>query len=198
MSPLLAVLAVVALDTTVVDLSAPRPIPSPPTTAVEAAAPAPRIPSPLELGRMRQEDPSDAYYFRLKVHRWSSYAMLPLFAFQYAAGAELYKGEGAADWAEDWHGVGAAAIASVFAVNVVTGVPNMIEIWNEPRDRKRRLFHASAMLIAAAGFTATGILGDEAEDEGASGRRLHRNVALGSMGVATLGYLSMLDLFRKE
>lgn len=158
----------------------------------------PRIPSPRELGRQRDDEPSDAYYFRLKVHRISSYAMLPLFALQYAAGAQLYdKGEDAADWAEAWHGVGAATIAGVFAINVVTGVPNVIEIWNEPRDRKRRLFHASTMLIAAAGFTATGIIADEAEDD-ASGRSLHRNVALGSMGVATIGYLSMLDLFRRD
>lgn len=161
----------------------------------------PRIPTPLELARTakaQDDEPSDWYYRRLKVHRVSSYAMLPLFALQYAAGAQLYdKGEDAADWAEDWHGVGAATIAGVFAINVVTGVPNLIEIWNEPRDRKRRLFHASAMLVAAAGFTATGIIADEAED-GPSGRRLHRNVALGSMGVATIGYLSTLDIFRRD
>jgi len=168
-------------------------VPVPPTQ--------PRIPTPLELARTAQvqdDEPSDWYYRRLKVHRVTSYAMLPLFALQYAAGAELFdKGEGAADWAEDWHGVGAATIAGVFAVNVVTGVPNLIEIWNEPRDRKRRLFHASAMLVAAAGFTATGIIADEAED-GPNGRRLHRNVAISSMGVATIGYLSMLDLFRRD
>lgn len=196
MSPLLALLTVAVLDTTAAEVRPGRPASHTPAPVAEAPDPAPRLPSPLELGRMRQEDPSDGYYLRLKIHRWSSYAMLPLFAFQYAAGAELYKGSGGADWAEDWHGVGATAIASVFAVNVVTGVPNLIETWNEPRDRKRRLFHASAMLIAAAGFTATGILAEEAED--ASGRSLHRSVALGSMGVATIGYLSMLDLFRKD
>lgn len=161
----------------------------------------PQIPSPQELARMAQvpdDEPSDWYYRRLKVHRVTSYALLPLFAVQYAAGAQLFdKGENAADWAKDWHGVGAATIAGVFAVNVATGVPNVIEIWHEPRDRKRRLFHASTMLVAAAGFTATGILAEEAED-GPSGRRLHRNVALGSMGVATIGYLSMLDLFRRD
>lgn len=171
-----------------------------PTATVAASVDAPRIPSPLELARVpRQDDePSDWYYRRLKIHRISSYAMLPLFALQYAAGAALYENGGEdADWAEDWHGVGAATIAGLFAVNVVTGVPNVIEIWNEPRDRKRRLFHASAMLVAAAGFTATGIIADEAEDS-PSGRSLHRTVALSSMGVATIGYLSMLDLFRKD
>jgi Na+/H+ antiporter NhaA len=179
MVPLLALLTVAVLDTTV-------------------ATPPPRIPSPVELGRLRQEEPSEAYYRRLKVHRWSSYAMLPLFAFQYAAGAELFeKGDAAADWAQSFHGVGAAAIGSVFAVNLVTGVPNVIEIWNEPRDRKRRLLHASTMLVAAAGFTATGLLADRAED-GPAGRRLHRGVALGSMGLATISYLSMLDFFRSK
>lgn len=193
-----AVLVATLLDTTSASpVSAPVEIDATwrradPIVAVEQ----PRIPSPLELGRRRDDEPSDAYYVRLKVHRLTSYAMLPLFALQYAAGAQLYdKGEDAADWAEAWHGVGAATIAGVFAVNVVTGVPNLIEIWNEPQDRKRRLFHASAMLAAAAGFTATGIIADEAEDD-SSGRNLHRTVALSSMGVATIGYLSMLDIFR--
>jgi hypothetical protein len=54
------------------------------------------------------------------------------------------------------------------------------------------------MLIAAAGFTATGIIADEAEDGDGSGRSLHRAVALSSMGVATVSYLSMLDIFRRE
>ena len=203
MSPLVALLAAAIMDTTPVATPATHPVPPaevPLAEAPLAQAPLPRLPSPLELARAsrQDEDPSEWYYRRLKIHRYSSYAMLPLFALQYAAGAELFdKGEGAADWAEDWHGVGAATIAGVFAVNVVTGVPNLIEIWNEPRDRKRRLFHASAMLVAAAGFTATGIIADEAED-GPSGRRLHRNVALGSMGIATIGYASMLDLFRRD
>lgn len=166
-----------------------------------ASAASSRVPSPVELARSipPQDDERSAWYYRrLKVHRLSSYAMLPLFAVQYAAGAELYEngGEGA-DWAEAWHGVGAAAIAGLFAVNVATGVPNLVEIWHEPRDRRRRLFHASAMLIAAAGFTATGIIADEAEGS-PSRRSLHRTVALSSMGVATIGYLSMLDLFRRD
>ena len=140
----------------------------------------------------------DAYYTRLKIHRVASYAILPLFAFQYAAGAQLFdESSDAADWAEDGHAVGATAIAALFATNVVTGVPNLIATWKEPRDRKRRLFHASAMLISSAGFVATGLIAEEAED-GPSGRRLHRTVALSSMGVATVGYLSMLDLFRRD
>lgn len=203
MSSFVAIAVVALLSTAGAPAAAPTDTPMRATVEESITAPAatPRIPSPLELARAgRQDDePSDWYYRRLKIHRISSYAMLPLFALQYAAGAELYEngGEGA-DWAEDWHGVGAATIAGLFAVNVVTGVPNLIEIWNEPRDRKRRLFHASAMLIAAAGFTATGIIADEAEDGDSSGRQLHRTVALSSMGVATIGYLSMLDLFRKD
>ena len=192
MQVLFAVLLVAATDTVAAPRVTADPLPTPPPVS----APAPRIPAPLTLARQDDELP-DAYYTRLKIHRITSYAMLPLFAFQYAAGTQLLKDGEAADWAEDGHALGATAIAAVFATNVVTGVPNLIQIWNEPRDRKRRLFHASAMLISSAGFVATGILADEAED-GSSARNLHRTVALSSMGVATIGYLSMLDLFRRD
>ncbi len=198
MLPFVAAIAAELLDTASISIAPAidTVIPPAPTTITAVT----RIPSPLELARQGDDDePSDWYYRRLKIHRISSYAMLPLFAFQYAAGSQLFKEDGydEADWAEDGHIIGATAIAALFATNLVTGVPNLIEIWNEPRDRKRRLFHASAMLVAAAGFTATGLIAEEAED-GSSGRRLHRSVALSSMGVATIGYLSMLDIFRGD
>ena len=188
MPPYVVTIVATLLQTAIAPLPLQKPGPTHEPAAVTLpmkASARPRIPAPLELARQRADDePSDWYYRRLKIHRISSYAMLPLFAFQFAAGTQLFdKGEDAADWAEDGHALGAAAIGAVFATNVVTGVPNLIEIWSEPRDRKRRLFHASAMLVAAAGFTATGLIAEEAED-GPSGRRLHRGVAFGSMASA--------------
>lgn len=153
-----------------------------------------RSPAPTAAGTQ----PDDAYYRRLDIHRFASYALLPLFALQYFAGDQLYrKNDGAPDWAKVGHRIGATGIAALFTVNVLTGVPNLIAIRKEPRDRGRRTLHASLMLLASAGFVATGLLAEEAESS-PDDRRLHRTVALSSMGAATIGYLTMTDLFRRD
>lgn len=141
---------------------------------------------------------SAAYYKRLDVHRIGSYTMLPLFAFQYLAGTQLYdKSFDAPGWAKTGHRVAATGVAALFAVNTVTGVMNLYEGRKDPTDRKRKVFHAVMMLAADAGFAATGILAERAETSG-DDRDLHRTVALTSVGVATIGYLSMLDIFRRD
>lgn len=141
---------------------------------------------------------SPAYYKRLDIHRVGSYAMLPLFAFQYLAGSQLYdKSSDAPGWAKTGHGIAATGVAALFAVNTVTGIMNLYEGRKDPDDRKRKVFHAVMMLAADAGFAATGILADRAESS-PDDRDLHRAVALTSVGVATIGYLSMLDIFRRD
>lgn len=143
-------------------------------------------------------DYSAAYYRRLAVHRAGSYTMLPLFAFQYLAGRQLYeKSFEAPAWARTGHRVAATGVAALFAVNTVTGVMNLYEARRDPQGRGRRVFHAVMMLAADAGFTATGILAERAEGSN-DDRDLHRAVALGSVTVATIGYLTMLDVFRRD
>lgn len=165
-----------------------RPVPGP-----DAARAGPLVPAP--------QDPvvySDFYYKRLAVHRAASYTILPLFAFQFAAGTKLYaEGSSAPAWARNGHRVGATAIAALFTVNTVTGLWNLYDGRKDPVDRKRKLFHALMMLTADAGFTATGLLSEDAE-ESDDDRGVHRAVALTSIGVATIGYLSMLDIFRRS
>jgi hypothetical protein len=51
--------------------------------------------------------------------------------------------------------------------------------------------HSVLFLAASGGFAYAGSLADEAEENGEK-RRLHRNVALGSMGVSTASWLLML------
>lgn len=136
---------------------------------------------------------SDWYYRRLTIHRYGSYAMLPLFAAQYIVGSGLYDGT-QEDGAEDLHVALGMGVGALFASNSVTGIWNLWESRKDPNDRKRRIAHATLMLLADAGFVATGILGDEAEDS--AGRSTHRTVAISSMATATLGYLLMLDIFR--
>lgn len=136
---------------------------------------------------------SDWYYRRLDIHRFGSYAMLPLFVAQYVAGTQLAKND-ENDWAEDAHPMLAAGVGVLFASNTITGVWNLWEGRADPRDRKRRFAHATLMMLADAGFLATALLGDELEDGANPGA--HRTVAISSMAVATLGWTLMLDVFR--
>lgn len=170
------------------DVQAARRIPPPQVAAARAHS----------AGAAAQRDLSDAYYRRLAVHRAASYAILPLFALQYAAGTQLFeKSSDAPQWAKVGHRVGATGVAALFATNLVTGIPNLIEARREPEDRGRRTFHAVMMLAASAGFTATGLLAESAEGD-PDARSRHRSVALASMSVATIGYFSMLDIFRRD
>lgn len=158
---------------------------------------APRIPHPSEVAKRTQSvDYSARYYRRLDIHRKASTLIIPLFALQMVAGSQLWdKSTDAPQWAKVGHRIGATGVAALFVGNLVTGVPNLIVGYKDPKDRGRRLFHASLMLAASAGFTATGLLAERAEGN-PDARTLHRTVAYSSMGVATVAYLSMLDLFR--
>lgn len=141
---------------------------------------------------------SEAYRTRLRIHKVSSYTMLPLFAVQYAAGDQLFKkGSAAPDWAQNSHGLLAGGIAGLFALNTITGGLNWWETRRQEEGRAWRTTHAALMLLADAGFTATGMLAEDAEDSGGD-RRLHRTVALTSIGVATVSYVMMLKPFRRD
>ncbi len=156
-----------------------------------------RIPHPREVVTAATSfDYSDAYYRRLDIHRKASTLTIPLFALQLIAGSQLFdKSIEAPQWAKVGHRIGATGVAALFATNLVTGIPNMIEGFKDPKDRGRRLFHASLMLAASAGFTATGLIAERAEGD-PDARNLHRTIAYSSMGLATVAYFSMLDLFR--
>ena len=164
------------------------------------------LPSRLELPVSLQLEPdtvprrrrkaievSDWYERRLRIHRYGAYATLPLFAFQAAAGNELYnKGSGAAGWARNGHRVGATALATVFSVNTVTGLWNLWDSRSVPQGRPRRAIHTVLMLASDAGFAYAGIkLSEDAEQSGEA-RRKHRNTAYASMGVAVTGAGMML------
>jgi hypothetical protein len=176
----------VQADSTIVFADALRPAISMPADTPRVA----RRPAPIEY--------SDWYERRLTIHKWASYATLPLFAFQYVAGKQLYdKSTDAPSWAKSGHGIAATGIAALFTVNTVTGVWNLWDARKDPEGRKTRTAHALLMLAADAGFTATGILAEKAE-RSADNRRMHRNIAISSMAVATVSYLMMLPPFRRD
>jgi hypothetical protein len=154
------------------------------------------LPSYRLARAMRQEGPveySDAYGVRLQIHKLASYATVPLFVLQYLAGEELIEGEGGT--LAGWHGGLAAGVAGLFAVNTITGGLNLLEARKDPEDRTRRTIHGLLMLAADAGFVATGVAANSAE-EGEGGT--HRTLALASMGVSLVSYAIMLPLFRKD
>lgn len=163
-----------------------------------------QIPTPVEVGvvaALAAPEPaveySDLYYKRLDIHRWASYTMLPLFVAQYITGAELAKGEAAADWAEDLHPTLALGVGALFTVNTVTGAWNLWDGRKDAEGRKWRTTHAVLMMLADAGFVATAFLADEAEDNG-SGVGAHRTMAITSFAVSTASWMMMLDVFRPD
>lgn len=132
---------------------------------------------------------SDAYAVRAKIHRWASYATLPLFGAQYILGTKLDNGTGG-EPVRATHAAIATSMVGLFGVNSVTGLWNLWESRNDPTKRGRRLLHGLLMLGADGGFMATGMLAPT--NDGGGNRDLHKQVAITSMVVATTGYLIML------
>jgi hypothetical protein len=137
---------------------------------------------------------SDAYLKRAKIHRFASYATLPLFAAELALGASIYNGVEHGDWRKGAHGVVATAIVGLFGVNTVTGAWNLFgESWND-QGRGLRLLHGLLMMAADAGFVATA-MSTPSERRGftfQTDQATHRNLAIASVGLGTTGYLVML------
>ncbi len=133
---------------------------------------------------------SDAYRLRNKVHKIGSFAMLPLAGTEFLLGQSIYTT--ANDGKKSAHVVVGAAIGTLFAVNTVTGVWNLVESRHDPNGRTRRWVHSILMMTADAGFLATAAAAPGGRNGTADQRSLHRNLALGSLAVGTAGYLIML------
>jgi hypothetical protein len=152
--------------------------------------------APADTGesRPRAVEYSDAYGTRLAIHRYASYAELPLFAVEYALGQRILNGERTGDFASSGtrsaHSAVAGALGVLFAVNTVTGAWNMIEARHDPAGRTRRTIHAIGMLVADAGFLYTASLAGDAK-ESVDGANRHRNAAIASISVATASTLMM-------
>ena len=181
------------------DLSKPDSTPG--DTSALAAAFAGRFNlDPGDQGTARRAVPveySEGYKVRAKIHKIASFATIPLFVAEYVVGQDLYNNPGSSESKRGAHGALAGSIGVLFGVNSVTGVWNLWEARKDPNHRTLRTVHGILMLVADAGFVATGALAPgEQEDGGAyldTGRRsTHRTVALTSMGIATFSYLLML------
>lgn len=142
--------------------------------------------------RPRAFEVTDAYALRLRVHRYASYATIPLFVLQSVAGNQLFQADKSGaerpGWAKSVHSSGALGLSALFGLNTVTGVWNLWESRGNEVGRTKRLLHSAIMLASDAGFADTGLkLADDAKHS-ADGRQDHRKLAYYSMGVALAGY----------
>ena len=147
--------------------------------------------------RPRSVEVSEWYSRRLTIHRYVSYSVIPVFGVQYLAGRQLWEnGTDAASWAKTTHLDGATTLAGLFTVNTVTGLWNLWDSRSAPQGRALRYTHALMMLTADAGFTYAGAkLSEEAESD-LDKRRLHRTIALSSMGITIASGVMMRILNR--
>lgn len=137
---------------------------------------------------------SSGYELRLKIHKYASFATLPLFATELALGQSLYN-DPARGSNRTAHGIVGAGIVGLFAANTVTGVWNLWESRSDPNGRRLRMLHSVLMLAANGGFVAAAATAPS-DHRGnlslASGKALHRDIAVASIGVGTVGYVLML------
>lgn len=154
--------------------------------------------------RPRAIEVSEAYEIRLRIHRYGSYTMLPLFATQYVLGSRLLKQrediangirhEGVTHSLNRAHLYTALGVGTLFVSNTTTGLLNLYDNRHNPDNRGIRNAHALTMLLADAGFVLTGHMGLNAKSGSFQDSQRHRNVALGSMAIATVG-ASMMWFF---
>lgn len=140
--------------------------------------------------RPRAIEYSDAYYTRLTIHRYGSYVMIPLFAAEYSLGQNLMNDASPASWMKPSHVAVASGIGVLFGVNTVTGVWNLWESRQDPVGRTRRIVHSVMMIASDAGFLAAAAVapGDNGQFTNRShDERVHRNVAIGSFALSTVG-----------
>ena len=123
--------------------------------------------------------------------------MLPLFAGQYLLGQRLLsQKDGVFDGTRrvpidanvrSTHRTVALGVATLFTVNTTTGLWNAWQARNDGSASRRRTLHMLSMLSADAGFVVTGLMASRAVERRPSDARAHRNVALASIGLATVG-----------
>ena len=153
---------------------------------------------------------SDAYEKRKKIHKYASFATLPLFGAEVALGQSLYNTPANTGTAASpgtaanpgskrgLHAIVGAGIIGLSGLNTVTGAWNMFgEDRKDPEGRTLRLVHGLLMMAADVGFVVTERLGPNSRSSRQaltyeSRKATHRNVAIASISIGTTGYLVML------
>ena len=179
----------------VIDIDAPLLVASATPMADAIAAEAAKLAADPQGARPVAITYSDAHETRAKIHKYSSWATLPLMATEFALGESLYNDSSALTGAQKGiHGAVGTALIAFFGVQSVTGVMNLLDSKEAPGHTKR-LVHGLLMLAAEGGFVAAALAAPS--DRSAppaydANKATHRDIAIVSMGVATTGYLLML------
>ncbi len=186
------------------DVEPPDPAPrlqTVPRAWVVAPAPAllPDLEADTTRARPKAIEYSSLYGTRLTIHKYASYATIPLFVAEEIVGQKLYNGTGG-EGLRGTHTALATGIGVLFGVNTITGLWNLWDSRKDPAGRTRRTIHSLLMLASDAGFLATAVTAPHREDEGLGGAvtneggspSTHRTLAITSGSVALAGYLMML------
>jgi len=137
---------------------------------------------------------SRAYELRQDIHKYASYATLPLFAAEYALGQSLPSEPGRSGSMQGLHAAVGTGLIGLFFLNTATGGWNLWQSRHEKNHRTTRFIHGALMIASNAGFVATAA--SAPSHHSPSGfdhdRTVHRNIAIASITVGTAGYLLAL------
>ena len=131
------------LDPSLAEQPGPAPAAEPSLTA-SASASSTLDPQAAPAPRSMAFEYSDGYRTRLKIHKYASFATLPLFIAQFAVGQKLYDAN-ASDGTRSAHTALAVSTAALFGVNTVTGIWNLSEGRKDPNHRTKRTVHGILM-----------------------------------------------------
>jgi hypothetical protein len=160
-----------------------------PASVAQASTPpaAPQAPPPTVY--------THAYEVRADIHKYASYATLPLYGAEFALGQSLFDDPGNGT-RRSLHGAVGAGIIGLASVNTVTGVWNLWVSRHDTQGRKLRMIHSVLSLASNAGFVASWATAPSSHNRGTpaynSDKSTHRNIAVASIGVGTVGYLIMV------
>jgi hypothetical protein len=180
----------------VVEIDEPLLVASATPLADAAAAEAAKLADDSQGQRPVAIQYSEGHETRAKIHKYTSWATLPLMATEFALGESLYNDPDSTNSSSRGvHGTIGAALIGVFAVQSVTGVWNLVDSKEAPGHTKR-LVHGLLMLAAEGGFIAAAVTapGHSRNDliNFDANKATHRNIAIFSIGIGTAGYLLML------
>jgi hypothetical protein len=132
-----------------------------------------------------------AYEVRSDIHKYASYATLPLFVTEFALGESLGSEPGKSSSASGLHAAVGTGLVGLFFVNTVTGGWNLWQSRHEKEHRTPRMIHSFLMIGANAGFVATAASTPSKHNPATfdQDRTRHRNIAIASIGIGTAGYL---------
>jgi hypothetical protein len=156
-------------------------------TSQPQPVPAPQLPP-------RLSPYSRAYELRQDIHKYASYATLPLFAAEYALGQSLPSEPGRSGSMRGLHAAVGTGLVGLFFLNTATGGWNLWQSRHETNHRTTRFIHGALMIASNAGFVATAASAPSHHNPSSfdHDRTVHRNLAIASISVGTAGYLLAL------